>query len=146
MKLTSHKKCKCTVLDADGEHECELNMPLYMYIIRRKEDGFYYNSRWRRRKDEARLFKSLTSAKCSRGWKNYKIVKTKYACAQCAALSEKDHIRSPYYHTYYGKSIKYFENRHNRKPCWKKVTLTDEENPLEILKVKVELLIQDDKK
>lgn len=123
-----------------------------MFLIRRKADQKFYKNygyhsgygkeHWTKTLSECKPFKTIGGAKTSRAWNGHKYIQTEHICADCLSRPNR-----PWYHVFYGgrprygkrETLKMWEERNNRQPCWMRVKMTDEENPLEIIEVKMTL-------
>ncbi len=99
-----------------------------MFLIRRKVDGKFFKNKtrpdydkaennWSEKMSECNPFKTTAGAKTSRGWAGTKTILTDKACSECLSSN----------------TPRYRYDCWNR--CWKRIPMTPEECPFEIVKV-----------
>jgi hypothetical protein len=131
-----------------------------MYMIQRKADKFFYKNGggsswdvsrtgWSPRLSDCRPFKTIGGAKTSRGWNGWKTVLTADACEICqqAKYHRYEHTFSERYNNSRWRkgtpeTIHTWITKNGRKPCFHTYRMSDEENPLHIVPVKMQLALE----
>jgi len=132
-----------------------------MYLIQRKADGLFYKNsnsyvqfpqtNWSARLGDCRPFKTTGGAKTSNGWNEWKTTLTPDACEKCKVVPHKNY-GCYWEHTFserYGvigarlrPNIHFWIEKNGRKPCFIISRISEEENPLRIVPVKMQLALE----